>query len=102
MLDFPLPNEAGQDLYAVGPREAPANLGDQHVARSLAGVNDFNRDFQEFITRCGWGTIWTRPGLDDHTRSLSRWLLPGPWGAGRSFVSTCVRESRVADHSRAT
>ncbi len=45
-------------------------LGDEHVDRSLARLNDFNRDFQNLITRYAWGEIWTRPGLPRHTRSL--------------------------------
>jgi 4-carboxymuconolactone decarboxylase len=47
-----------------------AVLGDAHVDRSLAGRNDFNTEFQDFITRYAWGETWTRPGLDRHTRSL--------------------------------
>lgn len=33
-------------------------------------VTDFNREFQDLITRYAWGTIWTRPGLDQATRRL--------------------------------
>ena len=39
-------------------------LGDAHVDRSLAGVSDFARPVQEFVTRTAWGEIWSRPGLD--------------------------------------
>jgi 4-carboxymuconolactone decarboxylase len=45
-------------------------LGDAHVDRSIENLNDFNREFQDFITRYAWGEIWTRPGLARHTRSL--------------------------------
>jgi 3-oxoadipate enol-lactonase/4-carboxymuconolactone decarboxylase len=45
-------------------------LGDAHVDRAISGTTDFNRDFQELITRYAWGTIWTRPGLDRRTRRL--------------------------------
>src|SRR5512143_1254550 len=45
-------------------------LGDEHVDRAVASTTDFNRDFQDFITRNAWGEIWTRPGLPRHTRSL--------------------------------
>jgi len=45
-------------------------LGDAHVDRAVAGTTDFNREFQELITRYAWGTIWTRPGLDRRTRRL--------------------------------
>lgn len=45
-------------------------LGDEHVDRSVTNRNEFNRDFQDLITRYAWGEIWTRPGLPGHTRSL--------------------------------
>jgi 4-carboxymuconolactone decarboxylase len=45
-------------------------LGDAHVDRSLANLNEFNTTFQEFITRYAWGEIWKRPGLQRKTRSL--------------------------------
>jgi 4-carboxymuconolactone decarboxylase len=47
-----------------------AVLGGEHVDRSIANTTDFTRDFQEFITRYAWGSVWTRPGLDRKTRSL--------------------------------
>jgi 4-carboxymuconolactone decarboxylase len=47
-----------------------AVLGDEHVDRAAASTNDFNREFQDFITRTAWGEIWARPGLPRHTRSL--------------------------------
>lgn len=45
-------------------------LGDAHVDRATAGITDFTRDFQQFITDYAWGGIWTRPGLDRRARSL--------------------------------
>ena len=47
-----------------------AVLGDEHVDRAEAATTDFNRDFQDYITRNAWGEIWARPGLPRHTRSL--------------------------------
>ena len=61
---------AGQDPYDAGMTVRRAVLGDAHVDRSLAGITDFNRDFQKLITRYAWGSIWTRPGLDRRTRRL--------------------------------
>jgi 3-oxoadipate enol-lactonase/4-carboxymuconolactone decarboxylase len=45
-------------------------LGNEHVDRANAKINDFNADFQDFITRYAWGEIWTRPDLSKHNRSL--------------------------------
>ena len=44
-------------------------LGDAHVDRSLAARNEFTEEFQDYLTRCAWGEVWTRPGLDRRTRS---------------------------------
>jgi len=56
--------------YQQGMKVRRAVLGDEHVDRSIAATTDFNREFQDFITRNAWGEIWTRPGLPRHTRSL--------------------------------
>jgi 4-carboxymuconolactone decarboxylase len=44
-------------------------LGDAHVDRATATATAFTAPFQEFVTSCGWGAVWTRPGLDRRTRS---------------------------------
>jgi|SRR5580700_11110720 4-carboxymuconolactone decarboxylase len=58
------------DRYQQGMSVRRAVLGDAHVDRSLTNANDFNREFQDLITRYAWGEIWTRPGLTRHSRSL--------------------------------
>jgi 3-oxoadipate enol-lactonase/4-carboxymuconolactone decarboxylase len=44
-------------------------LGDEHVDRAQEGTSELTADFQDYITRCAWGEVWTRPGLDRRTRS---------------------------------
>jgi 4-carboxymuconolactone decarboxylase len=56
--------------HKQGMKVRRAVLGDEYVDRAVAATTDFNRDFQDFITRNAWGEIWTRPGLPRHTRSL--------------------------------
>jgi 4-carboxymuconolactone decarboxylase len=58
------------ERYKQGMKIRRAVLGDEHVDRAVATITDFNRDFQDFITRNAWGEIWARPGLPRHTRSL--------------------------------
>jgi len=53
-----------------GMKVRRAVLGNEYVDKAVASTTDFNRDFQDFITRNAWGEIWTRPGLPRHTRSL--------------------------------
>ncbi len=45
-------------------------LGDTHVEKSLAEVDDFNRDLQQMVTSFAWGEVWSRPGLSLRERSL--------------------------------
>jgi 3-oxoadipate enol-lactonase / 4-carboxymuconolactone decarboxylase len=69
LLEFMLP--ASQALPVdEGAKVRRAVLGNAHVERSLAAATDFNRDFQELITTYAWGTIWTRPLLDNRARRL--------------------------------
>jgi 4-carboxymuconolactone decarboxylase len=44
-------------------------LGDDHVDRAGAATTPFTADFQDFITRYAWGSVWARDGLDRRTRS---------------------------------
>jgi 4-carboxymuconolactone decarboxylase len=59
-----------RERYQQGMSVRRTVLGDDHVTRALKNTNDFNREFQDLITRYAWGEIWTRPGLPRHTRSL--------------------------------
>jgi 4-carboxymuconolactone decarboxylase len=59
-----------EQRYANGMAVRRAVLGDPHVDRAQANLNDFNAEFQNLITRYAWGEIWTRPGLPRATRSL--------------------------------
>jgi 4-carboxymuconolactone decarboxylase len=56
--------------YESGLEVRRGVLGDTHVAASLGRLTDFNREFQDLLTRYAWGEIWTRPGLPRKTRSL--------------------------------
>ena len=57
------------DRYEQGMAVRRAVLGDAHVDRAEARRSPLTSDFQDYITRCAWGEIWTRPGLDRRTRS---------------------------------
>lgn len=46
-----------------------AVLGDDHVDRAERAGSPMTAPFSELITQYAWGDIWTRPGLDQRTRS---------------------------------
>jgi 3-oxoadipate enol-lactonase/4-carboxymuconolactone decarboxylase len=68
MLGFLRPTIS--DAYEAGLAVRKQVLGEAHVARATQAITELDRDFQAFITRTAWGSIWTRPGLDRRTRSL--------------------------------
>ncbi|MHC1654472.1 4-carboxymuconolactone decarboxylase [Stenotrophomonas maltophilia] len=59
-----------QERYEAGLAVRREVLGEAHVERSLQARTEFTTEFQDFITRTAWGTVWTREGLPRHTRSL--------------------------------
>lgn len=59
-----------EEHYQQGMDVRRAVLGDSHVERTLSQLTPLNEEFQNFITRYAWGDIWTRPGLERHTRSM--------------------------------
>lgn len=58
------------ERYSQGMEVRRAVLGDAHVDRTLTQITPLNDEFQNFITRYAWGDIWTRSGLERHTRSM--------------------------------
>jgi len=70
LLEFLLPQPDETQRLEAGLAVRRRTLGRDHVARAIAATNDFNREFQDLITRYAWGTIWTRPELDVRTRRL--------------------------------
>ena len=63
--------DAHKTLYEQGLQIRKEVTGAEHVQRSLQnGSSDFARPMQELATEMGWGSIWTRPGLERKTRSL--------------------------------
>lgn len=86
LLDFLLPKaESFADPLEEGFAVRRAVLGDAHVDRSVAAATDFNRDFQNLITRYAWGTIWTRPGLNRRTRRLLTLAIAASLGRWEEF-----------------
>lgn len=88
------------DVHEQGLGVRRQVLGDAHVARAQAATTDFNRDFQSYITRCAWGEIWTRPGLDRRTRSvvtLTALVAQGHWGELAMHVRAALGNGLTRD-----
>lgn len=79
------------DLLETGFARRREVLGDPHVDRAVLNTSDFNRDFQDLLTRYAWGTIWTRPHFDQRTRrilALTTLATRGSWDEFRMHLRT--------------
>ena len=86
--------------YERGMKVRRAVLGDAHVDRANAGITDFNKDFQDLITRYVWGEIWPRPGLDRKTRScmvLTAMIALGHWDEFRLHINAAFNNGLGED-----
>lgn len=87
LLEFLLPKPEGfVDPLEGGFAVRRAVLGGAHVDRATATSTEFNRDYQNLITRYAWGTIWTRPGLSRRTRRLLTLAIAASLGRWEEFA----------------
>jgi 4-carboxymuconolactone decarboxylase len=59
-----------QKMHDLGLAKRRKVLGEEYVNRALNNVNDFNRDFQRFITQYCWGEAWGDDTLTPRERSI--------------------------------
>jgi 4-carboxymuconolactone decarboxylase len=82
------------DPYDEGLRIRREVLGDEHVDRAEAGRTELTGDFQDFITRYAWGSVWQRDGLDRRTRSvvtLTALVAGHHWGELEFHLQAAIR-----------
>ena len=58
-----------KERYQRGMETRRKVLGNAWVDRQTT-KNSFTEEFQEYITRCAWGEVWTRPHYDERTRRI--------------------------------
>jgi 4-carboxymuconolactone decarboxylase len=88
------------DAHERGMKIRRAVLGEAHVDRAIASTDNFNREFQDLITRYAWGEIWARPGLDRKTRScmvLTAMIALGHWDEFRLHVRAAFNNGLTDD-----
>ena len=87
LFEFLLPRISGTvDSLHAGMEVRREVLGDTHVDKAIAATTEFNREFQELITRYAWGTIWSRPELDRRTRRLLVLAMTASLGRWEEFA----------------
>ena len=56
--------------YKAGMQVRRDMFGPAGAEQRVAAATDFNRPFEDVVTRYCFGETWTRPGLDRKTRSM--------------------------------
>ena len=56
--------------YKTGMQIRREMFGSAGAEQRVAAATDFNRPFEEAVTRYCFGDTWSRPGLDRRTRSM--------------------------------
>jgi len=59
-----------RERYDSGLKTRREVLGAEWVDKSMAGVDDFNREFTELLNTYCWNDVWNRPGLPRKMRSV--------------------------------
>ena len=83
------------DVRAAGMAVRRRILGDAHVDRAIANTTDLTKEFQDLVTRYGWGEVWTRPGFDYRTRRilvLGTMLAIGRWEEFRLHLRAALAD----------
>jgi 4-carboxymuconolactone decarboxylase len=84
-----------QERYRRGADARRRILGDAWVDRAKADETAFNAEWQDFISRCAWAEIWTRPRFDDRTRRIlviGTMMAIGRWEEFRLHVRAALVE----------
>ncbi len=55
--------------YDAGMAVRREVLGDEYVDSATETASNFAKPFQDYVTNCAWGAVWTREGLDRRMRS---------------------------------
>src|SRR5215510_10580027 len=62
--------DMSREIYERGLAIRKSVLGAEHVEKSIATADDFNRPLQDMLTEYCWGYVWGREGLSKRDRSL--------------------------------
>ena len=84
-----------KERYEAGMAKRRKVLGNAWVDRVTARKTPFTAEFQEFITRCAWGEVWTRPHFDERTRRIlviGTTLALGRWEEFKLHVRAALTE----------
>ena len=90
--------------YKKGLKRRQEILGKKYVENALLDSNDFDKDFQRFITENAWGDIWLKDSLRFKEKSLITICLLAAMRHWEEFdlhiktaIGNGVKESEIAE-----
>lgn len=78
-------DSVSDELYEKGLALRKAVLGEEYVDQALNQADDFNREFQRFMTEYCWGAGWGREALTRRDRSLLNLVMLGALNRSHEF-----------------
>ncbi len=81
-----------QSRHEQGMKVRRKVLGNAHVERAEGAKTDFDEPFQQMITECAWGHVWSGSSVSDRERSMMTIALLAGLG----------HEEELAMHIRST
>ena len=84
-----------KERHKLGEAARRRVLGNEWVDRSASNRNAFNGEWLDFITRCAWGEVWTRPHFDDRTGRvlvIGTMMAIGRWEEFRMHVRAALTQ----------
>ena len=90
--------------YKKGLKRRQEILGKKYVENALLNSNDFDKDFQRFITENAWGDVWLKDSLEFKEKSLITICLLAAIRHREEFdlhsktaIANGLKESGIAD-----
>lgn len=94
-----------EDYFELGLSIRKEVTGAERVEKVMAAVDDFDRDFQKFVTEYAFGRIWGDKTLSHKQRSLNNLCILGTMGRMPQFevhFRGALRNGCTRDEIRAT
>jgi 4-carboxymuconolactone decarboxylase len=76
-----------QKTYDAGMKMRRQVAGDVYVDKAMAGMTDFNKDFQRIVTQYAWGECWGDDTLSPRERSILNMGMIAALGRMEEFVT---------------
>lgn len=76
-----------EERAAAGLEVRKKVLGAEIVEKTMNGVDDYTREWQEYVNRACWGETWSRDDIEPRIRSMLTLAILATLGKSTELVS---------------